>query len=65
MRLLSNKAIDQGLRIMGWICAGLSCTPMHAIPLDLLLNDDNAKLLPARYFGVDLLSGLFGPRPSG
>ena len=63
MRSLSNKAINQGLQIMGRICAGLSCTPMHGIPLDLLLDVDNAQLLPARYFGVDLLSGLFGPCP--
>ena len=65
MRLLSNKAIDQGLQIMVQICAGLCCTPMHAIPLDLQLYVDDAQLLPARYFGVDLLFGSFGPCPTG
>jgi hypothetical protein len=66
MMLLSNKAINQWLQIMGRICDGLSCTLMHAIPLDLLLYVDNAQLLPARYFGIDLLSGLFGLScPSG
>ncbi len=64
--LLSNKVIDQGLQIMGQICAGLSCTLMHVIPLDLLLYVDDSQLLPARYFGIDLLSGLFGLScPSG
>ena len=65
MRLLSNKEINQGLQIMGRVCAGLSCTPMHAIPLDLLLYVDNAQLPPARYFGVDLWFGSCGPCPSG
>ncbi len=46
MRLLSNKAIDQWLSIMFRICASLWCTPMHAIPSDLLLDVDNARLLP-------------------
>ncbi len=50
MRLLCNKAINQWLRI----CAGLCYTPMHAIPSDLLLDVDDAQLLPAKYFGVDL-----------
>ena len=54
MRLLSDKAIDQWLRIMFRICAGLCCTPMHAIPSDLLLDVDNAQLLLAKYFDVDL-----------
>ncbi len=44
---------------------GLCYTLMHAIPSDLLLNVDDAQLLPARYFGVDLLFSSFGPCPSG
>ncbi len=65
MRSLSNKAIDQELQIMVWICASPCCTPMHAIPLDLLLYVDNAQLLPARYFGIDLLFGFKFPGHTG
>ncbi len=65
MRLLCNKAINQWLRIMFRICAGLCYTPMHAIPSDLLLDVDDAQLLPAKYFGVDLLFSSFASCPSG
>jgi hypothetical protein len=65
MRSFCNKEINQWLRIMFRICAGLCYTPMHAIPSDLLLDVDDAQLLPARYFGVDLLFSLLGPCPSG
>jgi hypothetical protein len=65
MRLLRNKAIDQWLCIMFRICAGLCYTPMHATPSDLLFDVDDAQLLPAKYFGVDLLFSSFGPCPSG
>ncbi len=65
MRTLSYKAINQWLRIMIWICAGLCRTLMHAILSDLLLDVDDAQLLPAKYFGVDLLFSSFGPCPSG
>ncbi len=65
MSLLHDKAINQWLRIMFWICASLCYTQMHAIPSDLLLDVDNAQLLPAKYLGVDLLFSLFGPCPSG
>ena len=60
MRLFSNKAIDQWLRIVLQICTGLCCTQMHAIPSDLLIDVD-----PAKYVGVDLLFSSFGPCPSG
>ncbi len=60
MRLFSNKAIDQWLRIVLQICTGLCCTQMHAIPSDLLIDVD-----PANYVGVDLLFSSFGPCPSG
>jgi hypothetical protein len=50
MRTLSYKAINQWLCIMIWICAGLCCTLMHAILSDLLLDVDDAQLLPAKYF---------------
>jgi hypothetical protein len=65
MRLLHNKAINQWLRIMFRICTSLCYTPMHAIPYDLLLDVDDAQLLPAKYFGIDLLFSSFGPCPSG
>ncbi len=64
MRLLCNKAINQWLRIMFWICTSLCYTPMHAIPSDLLLDINDAQFLPAKYFGVDLLFSLFGSCPS-
>ncbi len=65
MGLLHNKAIDQWLRIMFRICASLCYTLMHAILSDLLLDVDDAQLLPPKYFGVDLLFSSFGPCPSG
>jgi hypothetical protein len=34
---------------------------MHAIPPDLLLYGDYTKLLPNKFFVIDLLFGLFDP----